>query len=382
MSGQSISTYPGMYKGKPVTLMNKDSYLAYATQRFTSSPLTTTKITNPEKYGIKTDANGYASASEWANFQWNVAQIEQGGQIYQYTTGKDDPGGSFGAHSVSVNDASAYAGYPKGSIAIDMLQHPELNTNVMASMLEAQVGKNGNIDDLYVRNGGSFAGGTMKKLAGGLDPSNTGNSKGTSLVNKTDPHGPTAVVDMNNMAKGVFSYPSPGAQLWVFFREGDPLFPVYFAASYGQTEWQSAFRQGSDTESYAPGGAKSNPDVTSDGGIMNLNGVGGIKWNNTRHATDDLQNQKTLTIFSDDGSNMLMGRGYHQFFSKFDRRDSVEGDRFNTTLGYKEEWVQGDSNQVVMGNHIVKIGNVSQAAVDAVQRIQDIIKEIHKPQTQ
>jgi hypothetical protein len=87
-------------------------------------------------------------------------------------------------------------------------------------------------------------------------------------------------------------------------------------------------------------------------------------------------------LFGEDGSNMFMGTGYHQIFSKFDRRDQVEGDRWNTTLGFKEEWVQGDSNLVVMGDVLIKVGNVSQTAVDAVTKIQGYIKEIHKAQTE
>jgi hypothetical protein len=35
-----------------------------------------------------------------------------------------------------------------------------------------------------------------------------------------------------------------------------------------------------------------------------------------------------------------------------------------------------------MGDVIIRIGNVSKPAVDAVTRIQEIIKEIHKPLTE
>ena len=84
-------------------------------------------------------------------------------------------------------------------------------------------------------------------------------------------------------------------------------------------------------------------------------------------------------LFGEDGSNLFMGKGLNQFYSKFDRRDQVEGDRWESTLGFKEQWTQGDSNSVVMGDVYVKIGNVSQPAVDAVQRIQQIITEIQKP---
>ena len=37
----------------------------------------------------------------------------------------------------------------------------------------------------------------------------------------------------SNAARGAFAIPSVGSHVWVFFREGDPQFPVYFAASFG-----------------------------------------------------------------------------------------------------------------------------------------------------
>jgi hypothetical protein len=230
--------------------------------------------------------------------------------------------------------------------------------------------------------------------SGKLDPSQTstpvpteGNSAAPvpgatqSLVNNTDKHGAMAVVNLNNMAKGVFTYPAAGAVLWVFFREGDPNFPVYFAANYGEREWQSAYRMGSDAPGYKPAPTPENP-VTSTGGMMNLNGVGGLRWEDTNVPDDPTKDQKCLTIFGYDGSNMHFNEGYHQIFSKFDRRDSVEGDRWETTLGFRERWVQGDSNEVTMGDVFVKIGNVSPPAVDAVTRIQQIIKECMQPVTE
>ena len=195
----------------------------------------------------------------------------------------------------------------------------------------------------------------------------------SSMVNLTDPHGATSTFNNNNMAKGMFSYPSAGAVLWVFFREGDPLFPVYFAASFGESEWKSAYRQGSDAPGYAPAG-----NAPSIGGNMNL-GVGGIRWEDTTVPSDNTKSQKSFMLYGNDGSNIFFNDGYHQIFSKFDRRDQVDGDRFHSTLGNKEEWVQGDSNSVHMGDHYVKVGNISPSVVTAMNNIHNIIKEIMKP---
>jgi lysozyme family protein len=203
-------------------------------------------------------------------------------------------------------------------------------------------------------------------------------SGGGGLVNNTDKHGPTVTQNLNNVAKGLFTFPAAGAMLWVFFREGNPLYPVYFAASYSKEEWGSAYGLGSDGPGYRPTATEDNP-ATSTGGMMNLNGVGGMRWESTSNPANRLEDQKSIMFFGEDGSNMFMGKGYHQIFSKFDRRDQVEGDRWSSTLGFKENMVQGDSNDVVLGDVFIKVGNVSQSAVDAVQKIQEIITDIQKP---
>jgi hypothetical protein len=219
--------------------------------------------------------------------------------------------------------------------------------------------------------------------ANGLAAQAAANPQGaqhSTLVQNTNPHGAPAIQNVNNVAKGVFSFPAAGAILWVFFREGNPLYPVYFAASYSGAEWGSAYRTGSDTNMYRPEATPDNP-VTSTGGIMNLGGVGGIRWEDTMHPTDVTKRQQSMMVFGEDGSNMFMGKGYHQIFSKFDRRDQVEGDRWNTTLGFQEEWIQGNYNHVTMGDVFVKIGNVSKPAVDAATRIQELIKQSQAPAT-
>lgn len=206
-----------------------------------------------------------------------------------------------------------------------------------------------------------------------------GSTSPTNLVNKTDPHGPTASYNLNDTAKGMFSYPLPGAMLWVFFQDGNPLFPVYFAANYGAAEWKSAYKYNSPGHAYTPDANGNNP-ATSVGGVMNL-GAGVMSWATTNHPENFTKSEQSFYIGHDDGSNMYFVKGYHQLYSKFDRRDQVDGNRYNSTLGYKEEWVQGDSNQVIMGDSIIKVGNCSQAAVDAALKIQQLGCEIYKPIT-
>ena len=364
---------------------NPDDVKAYLEAKMASSPLVGKQINGMQNYGVD------GSAKSWANMLTGVVKHESG--FDTNSTNASDPGGSYGLAQVSSLDGGRYGANPSGgNWSSAELQDPKKNLDTMVAIFEKNVSKTNSITDANGKGaGGYFASATMRNVAkdanGGVDPgAGSGYNSSTastspSLVNKTDPHGPTAVVDMNNMAKGVFSYPAPGALLWVFFQEGNPLFPVYFAANYGAAEWQSAYRYGSPGPSYQPEATPDNP-ATSSGGIMNLNGVGGLRWENTDNPNDNTQSQKSISLFGEDGSNMFIGSGYHQLFSKFDRRDQVEGDRFQTTLGYKEEWVQGDDSKTVMGDVIIRIGNVSKPAVDAITRIQEINKEIIKPLTE
>jgi len=196
----------------------------------------------------------------------------------------------------------------------------------------------------------------------------------------SDSHGATSTYNHNNTTKGMFSYPSPGAMLWVFFQEGNPLFPVYFAANYGKSEWQSVYKNSSPGSGYAHTPTKNNP-VQSEGVVYNT-GVGGFRSENTTHLTDPTQDQKSFMVYGNDGSNMFFNDGYHQIFSKYDRRDQVEGDRFHSTLGYKEELVQGSNSHTTMGDIVIRCGNTTQAAVDAFNKIQEIQHKVHAPLTQ
>jgi 3D (Asp-Asp-Asp) domain-containing protein len=79
-----------------------------------------------------------------------------------------------------------------------------------------------------------------------------------SVKNPTEFQG-TAGPNTNNQALGMFGYASEGQAVWIFFREGNPLFPVYFAASYGQKEWQNMY--GHASPGVGAGITKTNPQA-------------------------------------------------------------------------------------------------------------------------
>jgi hypothetical protein len=196
----------------------------------------------------------------------------------------------------------------------------------------------------------------------------------SSVVNNTDGNGRTPVINTNDMANGLFAYPNPGAMVWVFFREGNPLFPVYFAASYSSAEWKSAYRGGSP----AVGQDYDKSGIRGTGSVMKLGPEGGILSQNRTNINDPLDSGSSLSLFHGEGSNITFKNGCDFHYSKNNKRDEVEGDKFVITRGYKEQWVEGDDSLNVRGNVIVKVGKFDQEALDAMKFISDFSNELNQ----
>ena len=194
-----------------------------------------------------------------------------------------------------------------------------------------------------------------------------------SIVNNTDSNGRTPVINTNDMASGLFSYPNPGAMVWVFFREGNPLFPVYFAASYSSAEWKSAYRGGSPAEAYTNDGK-----TIGRGTVAKFGEEGGILTQSMTNMSDALANSSSLSLFHQHGSNITMKDGCDFYFSRNNKRDEVDNDRFIITKGYKEEWIEGDASTNTRGNLIVKVGNISAEAIAAMQELSNMSYEMNQ----
>lgn len=202
-------------------------------------------------------------------------------------------------------------------------------------------------------------------------------SQDPQTVMNTDPHGPTIIKNTNDSAKGLFTFPGPGAMVWVFFREGNPLYPVYFAASYSAGEWKSAY-----------GGASMNPEGTNNGTVgtqtansmkLNPNGAGGIEITHVKDVSDPTgaKDKANVMLYSEDGSNMLFSKGYHQIYTRHDRRDKIDGKLYKTVGGTEEKWIEDDSNLNVRGNVFVKIGKIDKETVEAMKQLQDFSKQMN-----
>lgn len=204
-----------------------------------------------------------------------------------------------------------------------------------------------------------------------------GTNKPPEIVNNTDKHGPTIIKNTNDSAKGLFAFPGVGAMVWVFFREGNPLFPVYFAASYSSNEWKSAYN-----------GNSLNPEGTNQGSVgtqaansmkLNPNAGGGLEFTHIKDTSDPSgAGDKTVAMmYGDDGSNIVFAKGYHQIYSRHDRRDQIDGHLHSITHGAEERWVEEDSSVNIRGNVFIKIGKVDAESMEAMKELSDFSKKLN-----
>jgi hypothetical protein len=178
-------------------------------------------------------------------------------------------------------------------------------------------------------------------------------------------HQGVAGPNTNNQALGMFGYASEGQAVWVFFQEGNPLFPVYFGASYGSKEWGGIYQNASNaTGSGTPGTEKT---------IFNLYG-GQI---NSTLTTDEspMGAGFSFQLSDKNGSNLTFAKDHTQFNSMYNHVQRVLGDNHDIVEANKEVRVRGDYNTYAEQDIMVTVGNWSKEAIDASDEIQKIINE-------
>lgn len=198
-----------------------------------------------------------------------------------------------------------------------------------------------------------------------------------NVVNNIDHHGPTIVKNTNDVAKGLFAYPGVGAMVWVFFREGNPLFPVYFAASYSANDWRSAY----SAQGISPLGDNHGTKGTQSSNSMKLNpnAGGGLEFSHIKDASDPsgAHDKAVAMIYGDDGSNMVFTKGYHQIYTRHDRRDQIDGHSYSIVHGSEERWVDNDLSMNVRGNVLIKIGKIDSESMEAMKELSDFSKNLN-----
>ena len=171
----------------------------------------------------------------------------------------------------------------------------------------------------------------------------------------------------SNAAKGLFSIPNVGAHVWVFFREGIPLYPVYMGTTFGQDEFKSIFKAGDDTYPDYPGtyeninsSSQKNPTIDSSTYrnklVLNQRGAA-IEIINTT----DRESYK-VTHFN--GSYYEIKNQFTALFNTKNLQLLTLKDKFETIKGHNNLYVGRDSDNIVAGDHHLKIGIWNEQAVN------------------
>ena len=185
----------------------------------------------------------------------------------------------------------------------------------------------------------------------------------------------------SNQAKGSFSIPDVGAHVWVFFREGDPLAPVYWATSQGSEEWKGIY----DTL-----GEDKDLGIDYPGTYENraLSDDDTYDHNTEQYRNKYVFNQKggAIEIVNSDNREIMKLTHYSGSFKEFNNHTNIElashndqklvlEDQYLTVRGYQNMYVEHDVDSIIRGDSYRKIGNMKEEYIKAWYDIGSVIAD-------
>ena len=184
----------------------------------------------------------------------------------------------------------------------------------------------------------------------------------------------------SNRAKGSFSIPNVGSHVWVFFVDGDPNSPVYFASSFGAQDWNGIYDSDSDTHGIDYPGSyenKSDRDLTS----YNHN----VETYRNKYVIS--QKGGVVEFVNTDNKEVLKLTHYSGSYKEFNNKSTIElatgndqklvlGDQFDTVRGNKNQYVDYDFDRIVRGDSYDKIGTFNKEKIDQWKDLVSVIADI------
>jgi hypothetical protein len=167
----------------------------------------------------------------------------------------------------------------------------------------------------------------------------------------------------NNRAKGVFGIPNVGSHVWVFFNNGNPMSPVYFAAAFGDEDWKGIYDENDNVDGIDyPGTYENKSDKVDPSYNHNtetyrnkfvINQKGGVlEFINT-------DNREALKLSHHSGSYKEFNNATTTELATGNDQKLVMADQFLTVRGHRNEYTDYDYELIVRGDHYKKIGNFS-----------------------
>lgn len=184
----------------------------------------------------------------------------------------------------------------------------------------------------------------------------------------------------SNVSKGSFSIPNVGSHVWVFFQDGDPLEPVYFAVSYGDSDWQGIYDVTSNDRGVDYPGTYENVSQEQDTGYTT---------DTETYRNKFVINQKggALEFVNTDNREILKMTHYSGSFKEFNNKANIElattndqklvlSDQFETVRGYKSSYVERDYDFIVRGDRYKKIGNLNVSGMKQWRNIMAAVSDV------
>lgn len=175
-----------------------------------------------------------------------------------------------------------------------------------------------------------------------------------------NPHG--------NSTGGTMSVPNVGAHVWCSFEGGDLQRPVYFAFSYGASDWASVstdygLTPGTDYPGAYENNAAEDVDKIKRGGCTLASPGGSISISDTDHF-------RKVNITHHGGSFLEFNNDVSSLFSNTHQQILINGDQYESINFTKNSGIKKDYNLYVDETHYLRVG-LGSGVSDAMKEWKD-----------
>lgn len=154
----------------------------------------------------------------------------------------------------------------------------------------------------------------------------------------------------NDSAKGLFSIPRVGSRVWVFFENGNPNRPVYFATAYSKDDWDGITNESGDypekLENYSKKDGES-PDTTYKNKMVISQRGAIIEIVNT-------ESEESIQISQHNGSFKVWNNKGIQEYTNGNDRKYVDGGQTLHVGGNMNVYIEGNADILVNGTYTVE----------------------------
>jgi len=170
----------------------------------------------------------------------------------------------------------------------------------------------------------------------------------------------------SNAAKGIFAIPKVGAHVWVFFRDGMPVYPVYMGTISSQDDFASIFN--------TQDGAYQDYPQTFENVNKNLRQTEDVNTHTYRNKMVINQRGAAIEIINTTDREQFkvthFAGGFLEFNNKFNSLFSPKNlqlltlrDKFETIRGHNNLFVDRNFDNTVQGDYLIKTGNLNTTAM-------------------